>query len=34
MEFIQVPGRLKEQLVSWLADWLEEYLPGDAVAKH
>jgi len=33
MEFIQVPGAVKEQLVSWLADRLEEYLHGDAILK-
>jgi CheY-like chemotaxis protein len=33
MQFVQVPVQVKEQLVSWLADRLEEYLQGEAVAK-
>jgi CheY-like chemotaxis protein len=33
MQFVQVPAQVKEQLVSWLADRLEEYLQGEAVAK-
>jgi len=33
MEFIKIPGPAKEQLVSWLAERLEEYLRGEAVAK-
>lgn len=33
MEFVQVPGAVKEQLVSWLADRLEEYLQGEAILK-
>jgi CheY-like chemotaxis protein len=30
MEFVQVPALVKEQLVSWLAARLEEYLPEEA----
>jgi hypothetical protein len=33
MEFVQVPGPVKEQLAAWLADRLEEYLQGDAVSR-
>ncbi len=33
MEFVQVPAQVKEQLVSWLADRLEEYLHGEAIAN-
>jgi len=33
MQFVQVPGQVKEQLASWLADRLEEHLQGEAVAK-
>jgi CheY-like chemotaxis protein len=33
MEFVQVPALVKEQLVSWLAARLEEYLPEETAAK-
>jgi CheY-like chemotaxis protein len=33
MEFVQVPPKIKEQLTSWLAARLEEYLPGEAAAQ-
>jgi CheY-like chemotaxis protein len=29
LEFVQVPASVKEQVVSWLADRLEEYLPEE-----
>jgi CheY-like chemotaxis protein len=32
MEFVQVPALVKEQLVSWLAARLEEYLPEETAA--
>jgi hypothetical protein len=32
MEFIQVPAPVKEQLRSWLAARLEEFLPEGATA--
>jgi len=32
MEFVQVSGSVKEQLVSWLAARLEEYLPEESAA--
>lgn len=33
MEFVQVPPKVKEQLISWLAARLEEYLPEEAAAQ-
>jgi CheY-like chemotaxis protein len=33
MEFVQVPPKIKEQLTSWLAARLEEYLPQEAAAQ-
>jgi CheY-like chemotaxis protein len=33
MEFVQVPSSIKEQLVSWLADRLEEYLQGETAVN-
>ena len=33
LEFIQVPAPVKEQLVSWLAARLEEYLPGEGALR-
>jgi CheY-like chemotaxis protein len=33
MEFVRVPAAVKEQLVSWLAARLEEYLPEEAAAQ-
>lgn len=33
LEFVQVPALVKEQLVSWLAARLEEYLPEDAALR-
>jgi CheY-like chemotaxis protein len=33
LEFVQVPAPVKEQLVSWLAARLEEYLPGESALK-
>jgi len=33
LEFVQIPISIKEQLVSWLADRLEEYLQGETVAN-
>jgi hypothetical protein len=33
MEFIQVSALVKEQLRSWLAARLEEYLSGEAAPK-
>jgi hypothetical protein len=33
MEFVQVPALVKEQLASWLADRLEEYLEEETVVK-
>jgi CheY-like chemotaxis protein len=33
LEFVQVPGPVKEQLVSWLADRLEEHLYGKVTLK-
>jgi CheY-like chemotaxis protein len=33
MQFVQVPAPVKEQLVSWLAAQLEEYLREDAILK-
>ena len=32
MQFVEVPSRCKEQLVSWLADRLEEYLQRETAA--
>ncbi len=33
MEFVQVPAPVKEQLVSWLAARLEEYLPEEGAVR-
>jgi hypothetical protein len=33
MEFVQVPMLVNEQLVSWLAARLEEYLPEEPTVK-
>jgi len=33
LEFVQVPPKVKEQLTSWLAARLEEYLPEEAAAR-
>ena len=33
MEFVQVPGAVKEQLVSWIGARLEEYLPEETALK-
>jgi DNA-binding response OmpR family regulator len=33
MEFVQVPGPVKEQLVSWIGARLEEYLPEETALK-
>jgi CheY-like chemotaxis protein len=33
-EFVQVPAPVKEQLVSWLAEQLEGFLPHEAVLKN
>ena len=33
MEFVQVPGWVKQQLASWLADRLEEYLHGETAVR-
>jgi hypothetical protein len=32
LEFVQVPASIKEQLVSWLAARLEDYLREEAAA--
>jgi CheY-like chemotaxis protein len=33
MQFVQVPGPIRERLVSWLADRLDEYLPEETALQ-